>query len=267
MRAISCRGPSARAEGPPNILRLAGRAGNAYTTWRDYAQGNAYPEAARLSRKRRNGALESRLSIELGHQYFERTIRDGRRIRSSGICAPPQDSDARQMLALSYFMTRSMRRLRKRSPILTCYPATLACLRSGHIAANSAMQRVQVRFFDGCVKIRTRRRSIFSWDSHAQNTEEEEALNEFSRALEQIQLPRHYGRGMIHLRQGKMEQAEADFPRNSRHPVDASSEYRLGYVRLRNINSEAMTPHGRIRQNHGCEPYYELGRLFSKKAT
>ncbi len=275
--------PAATSANAPKVPReyLAGlqdALGNAYHNLGViYAQRNAYPEAARLfaeaskwspgikSLDRNWGVASFR-----AHQYEMAVDPLDRHLRTD-----PQDSDARQMLALSYFMIKKYAKAAEAfRPILAQLPGNPSLLYAAGISlANSGDSVEASEIFRRMLAQNPNAAEVhlFLGQAHAQNTEDEEALNEFSRALElNPKLPEaNYGRGMIHLRQGKMEQAEADFRAElAANPVDASSEYRLGYVLLAQHKQaeaiELLTDV--IRQKPmDAEPYYELGKALLEK--
>ena len=189
--------------------------------------------------------------------------------------ANPQDPSTRQMLALSYFMTKNYPKAAETfRPILAelpdnpslLYAAGASLAKTGDSAGASEIFRRMFAQNPNAAEVH-----LFLGQAHAQNKEDDEALKEFSRALElNPKLPEaNYGQGMIHLRQGKLEQAEEDFRAElAANPGDASAEGRLGYtLLLQHKEAEAialLTDVIRQRPND-ADAYYELGKALLEK--
>ncbi len=272
--------PTASAPEVPReyLAGLQDALGNAYHNMGViHAQRSAYPEAADLFAEAakwspgikaldRNWGIASFRANEykMAVDPLERHVR-----------ANPQDSTARQMLALSYFMTKNYAKAAETfRPILVVLPDNPSLLYAAGISlANSGDSPRASEIFRRMLVQNPNAAEVhlFLGQAHAQNKEDDEALNEFSRALElDPKLPEvNYGRGMIHLRQGKMEQAEEDFRAElAANPSDASSEYRLGYVLLvQHRQAEAIELFTDVvrQKPKDAEPYYELGKALLEK--
>ena len=191
------------------------------------------------------------------------------------ILADPQDSNARQMLALSYFMTddfpKAAATFRPILPTLPdnpglLYAAGIALAKSGDSnGASEIFQRMLVQNPDAAEV------HLFLGQAHAEQKEDVEALKEFSRALElNSKLPEaNYSAGMIHLRQGNREQAESDFRAElAVNPGDASAEYRLGYILLaQQKQAEAVEIFGDVvrQKPNDADANYGLGKALLEK--
>jgi tetratricopeptide (TPR) repeat protein len=191
------------------------------------------------------------------------------------ILADPQDANARQMLALSYFMTddfpKAAAAFRPILPTLPdnpslLYAAGIALAKSGDSnGASEIFQRMLVQNPDSAEV------HLFLGQAHAEQKEDVEALKEFSRALElNAKLPEaNYSAGMIHLRQGNREQAESDFRAElAVNPGDASAEYRLGYILLaEQKQAEAIEMLGDVvrQKPNDADAHYGLGKALLEK--
>jgi tetratricopeptide (TPR) repeat protein len=242
-----------------------------------HAQRSAYPEAASLFAEAakwspaikaldRNWGIASFRAnqYEMAVDPLERHVH-----------ANPEDSNARQMLALSYFMTKNYAKAAEAfRPILAALPdnpsllyaAGASLAKTGDSTGASEIFRRMLVQNPNAAEVH-----LFLGQAHAQNKEDDEALKEFSRALEiNPKLPEaNYSRGMIRLRQGKLEQAEEDFRAELvANSGDASAEYRLGHVLLlQHKQAEAidlLTDVVRQRPND-ADPYYELGKALLEK--
>jgi tetratricopeptide (TPR) repeat protein len=187
----------------------------------------------------------------------------------------PQDASARQMLALSYFMTEDFPKAAATfRPILPALPdnpsllyaAGISLARSGDSnGASEIFQRMLVQNPDAAEV------HLFLGQAHAQQKEDADALKDFSRALElNPKLPEaNYGAGMIHLRQGDREQAKSDFQAElAVNPRDASAEYRLGYILLgEQRQAEAIEMLGDVvrQKPDDADAHYGLGKAFLEK--
>jgi tetratricopeptide (TPR) repeat protein len=264
MRALLM--PAAPGVKTPEVPReyLAGlqeALGNAYHNLGViHAQRSDYPEAARLFAEaakwspgiraldRNWGVASFRANqYEMAVDPLERHVH-----------ANPEDSNARQMLALSYFMTKNyVKAAETFRPILAALPdnpsllyaAGASLAKTGDSAGASDIFRRMLVQNPNAAEVH-----LFLGEAHTQNKEDDEALKEFSRALEiNPKLPEaNYGRGMIRLRQGKLEQAEEDFRAElAANPGDPS-------------NSSPMSS-GKNQRMPIHTTNWE--RLFSKKAT
>ena len=189
--------------------------------------------------------------------------------------AAPGDSNVRQMLALSYFMTENFTNAAEAfRPILTAlsdnpsllYAAGVSLAKSGDSNGAGEIFRRMLAQHPDAAEVH-----LFLGQAHADRKEESDAFNEFSRALElNPKLPEaNYGLGMLHLRQGNMEQAEKDFRAElAVNPLGVSAEYRLGYVLLAQRKQveaiELLADVVRQKPNDG-EAQYELGKALLEK--
>ncbi len=272
--------PSAKTPEVPRVY-LAGlqeALGNSYHNLGViYAQRTAYPEAASFfaeAAKWSPGikALDRNWGIaSFRANQYEVAINPLQR----HVQANPGDSSARQMLALSYFLTKDYAKAAATfRPILAALPdnpsllyaAGASLAKTGDSTGASEIFRRMLVQNPNAAEVH-----LFLGEAHAQNKEDDEALKEFSRALElNPKLPEaNYGRGMIRLRQGKLEQAEADFRAElAANPGDPSAEYRLGHVLLLQHKQaeaiELLTDVVRQKPND-ADPYYELGKALLEK--
>ena len=191
------------------------------------------------------------------------------------VLADPQDSNARQMLALSYFMTddfpKAAAAFRPILPTLPdnpslLYAAGIALAKSGDSnGANEIFRRMLVQNPDAAEV------HLYLGQAHAEQKEDVEALREFSRALElNSKLPEaNYSAGMVHLRQGNRDQAESDFRAElAVNPGDAAAEYRLGYILLAEQRQpEAIEMLGDVvrQKPNDADAHYELGKALLEK--
>jgi tetratricopeptide (TPR) repeat protein len=189
--------------------------------------------------------------------------------------ADPQDSSARQMLALSYFMTENFPKAATTfRPILPALPDNPSLLYAAGISlaksgdskgASEIFHRMLVQDPDAAEV------HLFLGQAHAEQKEDVEALKEFSRALElNPKLPEtNYGSGMIHLRQGNREQAEKDFRAElAVNPGEASAEYRLGYILLaQQKQAEAIEMLADVvrQKPDDADAHYGLGKALLEK--
>ena len=191
------------------------------------------------------------------------------------LSAIPEDSKARQMLALSYFMTENFAKATETfRPILAALPdnpsllyaAGISLAKSGDANRASEIFRRMLAQNPDAAEVH-----LFLAQAHADRKEDSEALNEFSRALElNPKLPEvNYGLGMLHLRQGNMEQAEKDFRAElAVNPHGVSAEYRLGYVLLAQRKQEEAIEllADVVRQKpNDADAHYELGKALLEK--
>jgi len=189
--------------------------------------------------------------------------------------ANPGDSNARQMLGLSYFMTSDFAKAAETfRPILASLPDSPSLLyaagtslaKSGDAQRASELFRRMLTQGANAAEVH-----LFLGQAHADQKEDAEALEEFSRALVlNPELPQvNYGFGMIHLRQGNIEQAEKDFRAElTVNPGDPSAEFRLGYVLLaQQKQAEAVEMFSDVVRQRPNDPdaHYELGKAFLEK--
>ena len=191
------------------------------------------------------------------------------------ILVAPQDSSARQMLALSYFMTEDFSKAAATfRPILETLPNNPSLLYAAGISlakggdskgAGEIFRRMLVQNPDAAEV------HLFLGQAHAEQKEDVEALKEFSRALElNPKLPEaNYGAGMIHLRLGNREQAESEFRTElAVNPGNASAEYRLGYILVaEQKQAEAIEMLGDVvrQKPNDADAHYTLGKALLEK--
>ena len=272
--------PSAKApEVPPEyVAGLQEALGNAYHNLGViHAQRGAYPEAANLFA---DAAKWSPGIKALDRNWGVASFRANQYEMAVGpldryVRANPQDPNTRQMLALSYFMTKNYAKAAETfRPILSTLPdnpsllyaAGASLAKTGDATGASEIFRRMFAQNPNAAEVH-----LFLGQAHAQNKEDDEALKEFARALElNPKLPEaNYSQGMIHLRQGKLEQAEEDFRAELvANPGDASAESRLAYtLLLQHKEAEAialLTDVIRQRPND-ADAYYELGKALLEK--
>ncbi len=187
----------------------------------------------------------------------------------------PQDSNARQMLALSYFMTDDFPKAAATfRPILPTLPNNPSLLYAAGISlAKSGDSNGASEIFNRMLAQNPDAAEVhlFLGQAHAEQKEDAEALKEFSRALElNPKMPEaNYGAGMIHLKQGNREQAESDFRAElAVNPRDASAEYRLGYILLaQQRQPEAIDMLGDVvrQKPNDADAHYVLGKALLEK--
>jgi len=242
-----------------------------------YAQSSRYSEAAQLFEKAarlgvpiadldRNWATASFRASE-----YKTAIAPLRR----HLHAHPQDTSARQMMAVCYFMTDDFPKaatiFRALLPTLpdepnVLYAAGISLAKTGDSkTAESLFQRMLTQNPDSPEV------HLFMGQAHAAQKEDSEALKEFSRALElNPKLPEaHYSAGKIYLEQGNLEQAESEFRAElSVNPNDAPTEFRLGHILLEQYKiDEALSfLSDVVRQRpQDADASYELGKALLQK--
>ncbi len=191
------------------------------------------------------------------------------------VLADPQDSNARRMLALSYFMTENFSKAAETfRPILAAlndnpsllYAAGVSLAKSGDSKGASEIFRQMLVQNPNAAEVH-----LFLGQAHSALKEDTEALQEFSRALElNPKLPEaNYGAGMIHLRQGNREQAEKDFRAElAVNAGDASAEYRLGYILLaqqKQVEAIDMLADVVRQKPNDADAHYGLGKALLEK--
>ncbi len=187
----------------------------------------------------------------------------------------PQDSNARQMLALSYFMTDDFPKAAATfRPILPTLPNNPSLLYAAGISlAKSGDSNGASEIFNRMLAQNPDAAEVhlFLGQAHAEQKQGAEALKEFSRALElNPKMPEaNYGAGMIHLKQGNREQAESDFRAElAVNPRDASAEFRLGYILLaQQRQPEAIDMLGDVvrQKPNDADAHYVLGKALLEK--
>jgi tetratricopeptide (TPR) repeat protein len=272
--------PTAKTPDVPReyVAGLQEALGNAYHNLGViHAQRGAYPEAAHLfaeAAKWSPGikALDRNWGIASfrANQYEMAVGPLDRYVRAN-----PQDLNTRQMLALSYFMTKNYPKAAETfRPILAelpdnpslLYAAGASLAKSGDSTGASEIFRRMFAQNPNAAEVH-----LFLGQAHAQNKEDDEALKEFARARElNPKLPEaNYGQGMIHLRRGKLEQAEEDFRAELvANPGDASAEGRLAYTLLlqhKEVEAIALLTDVIRQRPNDSDAYYELGKALLEK--
>jgi tetratricopeptide (TPR) repeat protein len=243
-----------------------------------YAQGNRYSEAAELFAKAarlgvpiadldRNWATASFRASD-----YKTAIPALRRHLHAHI----QDTSARQMLAVCYFMTDDFSRaaavFRALLPTLPddpslLYAAGISLAKSGDSkTAGGLFQRMVTQNPD------SPEAHLFLGQAHAAQKEDSEALKEFSRAIDlNPKLPQaHYSAGRIYLQAGDLKEAESEFRAElAVNPSDAPTEYRLGHILLeqyKEIDEAISFLSDAVRQRpQDADAGYELGKAFLQK--
>ena len=242
-----------------------------------YAQRGRYSEAAHLFEKAarlgvpiadldRNWATASFRASD-----YKTAIAPLRR----HVHAHPQDTSARQMLAVCYFMTDDFPKaaaiFRALLPTLpdepnVLYAAGISLAKTGDSqTAESLFQRMLTQNPDSPEV------HLFMGQAHAAQKQDSEALKEFSRAIElNPKLPQaHYSAGKIYLEQGNLEQAENEFRAElALNPSDAPTEYRLGHILLEQYKTdEALSLLSDVvrQRPQEADACYELGKAFLQK--
>jgi len=242
-----------------------------------YAQKNQYPEASRLFGQAAKWSVHIKdLDRNWGTASFraneyKTAIAPLRRHAQ----AHPEDTSARQMLAVCYFMTDDFSKAAELfRPLLESLPndpslfyaAGVSMAKSGDSrTAESLFQRMLAQNPDSAQV------HLFLGQARAGKGEDAEALKEFARALElNPNLPEvHYSAGKIYSQQGNLEDAEKEFRAELEvNPNDAPAEYRLGHVLLLEDKGEDAVKvlSEAVRQRpRDVDALYELGRAFLKK--
>jgi tetratricopeptide (TPR) repeat protein len=281
MRALLMPGaPSVKTPDVPReyLARLQEALGNAYHNLGViYAQSSHYLEAAHLFSEaakwspnikaldRNWGTASFRANeYKIAITPLERHARTN-----------PQDTSARQMLALSYFMTDDLPKAAETfRPLLATLPDNPSLLYAAGISmAKSGDSKAATDLFNRMLVQNPSAAEVhlFLGQAHAAQKEDADALKSFSRALElNPKLPEaHYSAGKIHLRQGNLEQAEKEFREELQvNPGDAPSEFRLGHVLLlQHKSAEAIeTLADVVRQRpEDADALYELGKAQLEK--
>jgi len=241
------------------------------------AQRSQYPEAANLFAEAAKWSTDIKaLDKNWGtasfraNQYSIAIVPLERHVR-----ADPQDSNARRMLALSYFMTENFPKaaetFRPILPALTdspslLYAAGISLVKSGDWKGASEIFRQMLAQNPNAAEVH-----LFLGQAYSQQKEDVEALQEFSRALElNPKLPEaNYGSGIIYLRRGNREQAEKDFRAElAVNPGNPSAEYRLGYILLaQQRQAEAIDMLADVvrQKPNDADAHYGLGKALLEK--
>jgi tetratricopeptide (TPR) repeat protein len=189
--------------------------------------------------------------------------------------ANPQDIDARQMLAVCYFMTDNFAKAAETfRPLLTnlpdnpslLYAAGVSLAKTGDSKSAEDLFQRMLSQNPNVAEVR-----LFMGQARAAQNQDAEAIQEFSRALElNPKLPQaHYSAGKVYLRQGNMEEAEKEFRAELEvNPGDAPSEFRLGHVLLaQHKDDEAIAMLSDVvrQRPDDADALYELGKAFLDK--
>jgi tetratricopeptide (TPR) repeat protein len=273
----------ARQEGsqkipPAYLASLKEVLGNAYHNLGViYAQREKYPEAAHLFGE---AAKWSKNIQDLDRNWGTASFRANefktaipplqRHARVN-----PEDTSARQMLAMCYFMTDDFSKAAEAfRPLLTdlrddpslLYAAGISMAKSGDSrTAENLFQRMLAQNPNSAEV------HLFMGQAHAAQNENADALKEFSRALElNAKLPEaHYSAGKVLLLQGNMEEAEKEFRAELElNRGDAPTEFRLGHVLLAQHKVdeavEVLADVARQRPKD-ADARYELGKALLEK--
>lgn len=187
----------------------------------------------------------------------------------------PEDTSARQMLAMCYFMTddfsksaeifRSLLTILPDDPSLL-YAAGISMAKSGDSkTAENLFQRMLTQNPNSAEV------HLFMGQAHAAQNEDADALKEFSRALDlNPKLPEaHYSAGKVQLLRGNMEEAEKEFRAELEvNRGDAPTEFRLGHVLLaqHKVDEAVELLSEVVRQRpKDADARYELGKALLEK--
>jgi len=242
-----------------------------------YAQGNRYSQAAELFAK----AAKLGVPIaDLDRNWATASFRAG---DYKTAIAPlrqhlrvhAQDTSARQMLAVSYFMTDDFAKaagvFRPLLPTLPNDPNVLSA--AGISLAKTGDSKTAASLFQRMLAQNPDSPEVhlFMGQAHAAQGEDSDALKEFSHALElNPKLPEaHYSAGKIHLQQGHLEEAENEFRAElAVNPSDAPAEYRLGHVLLEQDKIDEALPFLSdvvLQRPEDADASYELGKALLQK--
>lgn len=242
-----------------------------------YAQGSRYPEAAHLFGEAAKWSPNIKaLDRNWGTASFRANeYKTAIAPLQRHARANPQDTSARQMLALCYFMTDDFSKAAETfRPLLTTLPDNPSLLYAAGISmAKSGDSKTAEDLFNRMLVQNPNAAEVhlFLGQAHAAEKEDADALKSFSRALElNPRLPEaHYSAGKIHLRQGNLEQAEREFRRELEvNPGDAPSEFRLGHVLLlQHKSAEAVEVLSDVvrQKPEDADALYELGKAQFEK--
>ena len=188
------------------------------------------------------------------------------------VAASPQDSAARQMLALSYFMTEDFARAAESfRPLLAVLPDNPSLLYAAGVSlAKSGESKAASEIFERMIARNPDAAEVhlFLAEAYADGKEDTKALDEFLKAIAiNPKLPgANYGAGMVELRKGSLDEAERYFRAElSVNPGDVSSEYRLGYVLMSQRKlSEAVPLLSDVvgKRPSDADAHYELGKAL-----
>lgn len=186
--------------------------------------------------------------------------------------ADPQDMNARQMLALSYFMTEDFPKAAKTfRPLLASLPDNPSLLyAAGMSLGKSGDSREASEVFNRMLQKNPDAAEVhlFLAQAYADLKQDQEALDEFARALElNPKLPEvNYGAGLVHLRQGDRDSAEKEFRAElAVNPGNASAEYRLGSILLgeqKQAEAIGMLTDVVRQEPNDADAHYTLGKAL-----
>ena len=186
--------------------------------------------------------------------------------------ARPEDSTARQMLALSYFMVEDFTKASANfRPILSTiennpslsYAAGVSLAKTGDARGASELFQKMLASNPNAAEVH-----LFLAQAYADQKQDEDAGKEFARAIELN--PKlagaHYGAGMLEFRKGNLDGAERYFRDElALNPGDVSTEFRLGYVLLtKRKTAEAIELLSAVVQQkpEDADARYELGKAM-----
>jgi tetratricopeptide (TPR) repeat protein len=183
----------------------------------------------------------------------------------------PRDGRARYMLALSYFMTQDYPQAAAifRPDLDTLpsdpgllYAAGTSLARSGDAPA---AEKIFKRFIEASPN--SPEAHLILAEAHRNQKEYDDSLRESAEALrlDTHLAGAHYSRGLVRLRQGKLDDAEAEFRAElASHPDDLNAQYHLGYVLAgKHQSDEAIALLTTVvqRKPDYADAYYELGKV------
>lgn len=188
------------------------------------------------------------------------------------VTARPEDSSAKEMLALSYFMIEDFEKASanfrpilsaiENNPSLT-YAAGVSLAKTGDAKGAGELFQKMLASNPNAAEVH-----LFLGQAYADQKQDEDAGKEFARAIElNSKLPEaHYGAGMVELRKGDLDRADRYFRDElALNPGDVSAEYRLGYVLLAQRRTpEAIDLLSAVVQKkpEDADAQYELGKAM-----
>lgn len=242
-----------------------------------YAQREQYPEAAHLFGE---AAKWSKTIKDLDRNWGTASFRASdyktaiaplhRHARAN-----PEDTSARQMLAMCYFMTDDFSKAADTfRPLLTILPDDPSVLYAAGISmAKGGDSQTAENLFQRMLAQNPNSPEVhlFMGQARAAQNENAEALKEFSRVLElNPKLPEaHYSAGKVQLVLGNTEEAEKEFRAELElNRSDAPTEYRLGHILLaqHKLDEAVVILADVVRQRpKDADARYELGKALLEK--